>query len=167
MDRNLKISELSERFYAGQTSRVEERELADRLEEASAEDRTLLKGLSELRVSDDEIPVPEDLSRTIEQAVDRELGRRRSWMRLVASISSVAAAAVIIAAVALIMPADTYEPKDTFEDPALAYAETVRALEMVGENLGKGLAKAGNSMDRAGDMVSKTMESVQSKVNNK
>ena len=154
MDRNLKISELSERFYAGQTSSAEEGELADRLEEASVEDRTLLKGLSELRVSDDEIPV------------HREMGRRRSWMRLVASISSVAAAAVI-AAVALIMPVDTYEPKDTFEDPALAYAETVRALEMVGENLGKGLAKAGNSMDRAGDMVSKTMESVQSKVNNK
>ena len=166
MDRNLKISELSERFYAGQTSSAEERELADRLEEASAEDRTLLKGLSELRVSDDEIPVPEDLSRTIEQTVDRELGRRRSWMRLVASISSVAAAAVI-AAVALIMPVDTYEPKDTFEDPVLAYAETVKALEMVGVNLGKGLVKAGSSMDRAGDMVSKTMESVQSKVNKK
>ena len=57
MDRNLKISELSERFYAGQTSSAEEGELADRLEEASVEDRTLLKGLSELRVSDDEIPV--------------------------------------------------------------------------------------------------------------
>ena len=166
MDRNLKPCELSKRFYAGQTSRAEERELADRREEATAEDRTLLKGLSELRVSDDEIPVPEDLSRTIERTVDREFGRRRSRMRLVASISSVAAAAAI-AAIAFIMPADTYEPKDTFEDPALAYAETVRALEMVGVNLGKGLAKAGNSMDRAGDMVSKTMESVQSKVNNK
>lgn len=166
MDRNLKTSELSKRFYAGQTSRAEERELADRREEASAEDRTLLKGLSELRVSDDEIPVPEDLSRTIERTVDREFGRRRSRMRLRASLSSVAAAAAI-AAVALIMPVNTYEPKDTFEDPALAYAETVKALEMVGMNLGKGLAKAGNSMDRAGDMVSKTMESVQSKVNNK
>ena len=98
--------------------------------------------------------------------MDREFGRRRSRMRLVASLSSFAAAAAI-AAVALIMPVNTYEPKDTFEDPALAYAETVKALEMVGMNLGKGLAKAGNSMDRAGDMVSKTMESVQSKVNNK
>ena len=132
----------------------------------SEPEEILRKGLSQMRTADGDIPVPEDLGQMIERTVDHELGRRRSWMRLVASISSVAAAAVI-AAVALIMPVDTYEPKDTFEDPALAYAETVRALEMVGENLGKGLAKAGNSMDRAGDMVSKTMESVQSKVNNK
>lgn len=132
----------------------------------SEPEEILRKGLSQMRTADGDIPVPEDLGQMIERTVDHELGRRRSWMRLVASISSVAAAAAI-AAIAFIMPADTYEPKDTFEDPALAYAETVRALEMVGENLGKGLAKAGNSMDRAGDMVSKTMESVQSKVNNK
>lgn len=138
----------------------------DRNLKTSEPEEILRKGLSQMRTADGDIPVPEDLGQMIERTVDHELGRRRSWMRLVASISSVAAAAVI-AAVALIMPVDTYEPKDTFEDPALAYAETVRALEMVGENLGKGLAKAGNSMDRAGDMVSKTMESVQSKVNNK
>lgn len=138
----------------------------DRNLKTSEPEEILRKGLSQMRTADGDIPVPEDLGQMIERTVDHELGRRRSWMRLVASISSVAAAAVI-AAVALIMPVNTYEPKDTFEDPALAYAETVRALEMVGENLGKGLAKAGNSMDRAGDMVSKTMESVQSKVNNK
>lgn len=132
----------------------------------SEPDEILRKGLSQMRTADGDIPVPEDLGQMIERTVDRELGRRRSRMRLVASISSVAAAAVI-AAVALIMPADTYEPKDTFEDPALAYAETVRALEMVGVNLGKGLAKAGNSMDRAGSMVSETIETVNSKVNKK
>lgn len=132
----------------------------------SEPEEILRKGLSQMRTADGDIPVPEDLSQMIERTVDRELGRRRSRMRLVASISSVAAAAVI-AAVAFIMPADTYEPKDTFEDPALAYAETVRALEMVGVNLGKGLAKAGNSMDRAGSMVSETIETVNSKVNKK
>ena len=132
----------------------------------SEPEEILRKGLSQMRTADGDIPVPEDLGQMIERTVDRELGRRRSRMRLVASISSVAAAAAI-AAVALIMPADTYEPKDTFEDPALAYAETVRALEMVGVNLGKGLAKAGNSMDRAGSMVSETIETVNSKVNKK
>ncbi len=132
----------------------------------SEPEEILRKGLSQMRTADEDTPVPEDLSRMIGRTVDRELGRRRSRMRLVASISSVAAAAVI-AAVAFIMPADTYEPKDTFEDPALAYAETVRALEMVGVNLGKGLAKAGNSMDRAGSMVSETIETVNSKVNKK
>lgn len=132
----------------------------------SEPEEILRKGLSQMRTADGDIPVPEDLGQMIERMVDRELGRRRSRMRLVASISSVAAAAAI-AAIAFIMPADTYEPKDTFEDPALAYAETVRALEMVGVNLGKGLAKAGNSMDRAGSMVSETIETVNSKVNKK
>lgn len=132
----------------------------------SEPEEILRKGLSQMRTADGDIPVPEDLGQLIERTVDRELGRRRSRMRLVASISSVAAAAAI-AAIAFIMPADTYEPKDTFEDPALAYAETVKALEMVGVNLGKGLAKAGNSMDRAGSMVSETIETVNSKVNKK
>ena len=132
----------------------------------SEPEEILHKGLSQMRTADGDIPVPEDLGQMIERTVDHELGRRRSRMRLVASISSVAAAAAI-AAIAFIMPADTYEPKDTFEDPALAYAETVRALEMVGVNLGKGLAKAGNSMDRAGSMVSETIETVNSKVNKK
>lgn len=132
----------------------------------SEPEEILRKGLSQMRTADGDIPVPEDLGQMIERTVDRELGRRWSRMRLVASISSVAAAAAI-AAIAFIMPADTYEPKDTFEDPALAYAETVRALEMVRVNLGKGLAKAGNSMDRAGSMVSETIETVNSKVNKK
>lgn len=132
----------------------------------SEPEEILRKGLSQMRTADGDIPVPEDLGQMIERTVDRELGRRWSRMRLVASISSVAAAAAI-AAIAFIMPADTYEPKDTFEDPALAYAETVRALEKVRVNLGKGLAKAGNSMDRAGSMVSETIETVNSKVNKK
>lgn len=132
----------------------------------SEPEEILRKGLSQMRTADGDIPVPEDLGQMIERTVDLELGRRWSRMRLVASISSVAAAAAI-AAIAFIMPADTYEPKDTFEDPALAYAETVRALEMVRVNLGKGLAKAGNSMDRAGSMVSETIETVNSKVNKK
>ena len=53
-------------------------------------------------------------------------------MRLVASISSVAAAAAI-AAVALIVPVNSYEPQDTFDDPALACAEAVRGCQSIGD----------------------------------
>lgn len=66
----------------------------------SEPEEILRKGLSQMRVADEDIPVPEDLSRMIGRTVDRELSRRRGRMRLVASISSVAAAAAI-AAVAL------------------------------------------------------------------
>lgn len=131
----------------------------------SEPEEILRKGLSQMRTADRDIPVPEDLGQLIERTVDRELGRRRSRMRLVASISSVAAAAAI-AAIAFIMPADTYEPKDTFEDPALAYAETVRALEMVGVNLGKGLLRASEQMDKAEMTASRTLLSIQDVMKN-
>lgn len=131
----------------------------------SEPEEILRKGLSQMRTADGDIPVPEDLGQLIERTVDRELGRRRSRMRLVASISSVAAAAAI-AAIAFIMPADTYEPKDTFEDPALAYAETVRALEMVGVNLGKGLLRASEQMDKAEMTASRTLLSIQDVMKN-
>lgn len=131
----------------------------------SEPEEILRKGLSQMRTADGDISVPEDLGQLIERTVDRELGRRRSRMRLVASISSVAAAAAI-AAIAFIMPADTYEPKDTFEDPALAYAETVRALEMVGVNLGKGLLRASEQMDKAEMTASRTLLSIQDVMKN-
>lgn len=125
----------------------------------------LRKGLSQMRAADEDIPVPEDLSRMIGRTVDREFGRRRGRMRLVASISSVAAAAAI-AAVALIVPVNSYEPQDTFDDPALACAEAVRALEMVGVNFGKGLSQASAQMSMVEEMTSRTMASIQNVMNN-
>ena len=76
----------------------------------SEPEEILRKGLSQMRTADEDIPVPEDLSRMIGRTVDRELGRRRGRMRLVASISSVAAAAAI-AAVALIVPVHPSQPE--------------------------------------------------------
>lgn len=130
----------------------------------SEPEEILRKGLSQMRTADEDIPVPEDLSRMIGRTVDRELGRRRGRMRLVASISSVAAAA--IAAVALIVPVNGYEPQDTFDDPALACAEAVRALEMVGANFGKGLSQASAQMSRVEEMTSRTISSIQNVMNN-
>ena len=120
----------------------------------SEPEEILRKGLSQMQTADDDIPVPGDLSRMLEQTVDRELSRRRGRMRLVASISSVAAAAAI-AAVALIVPVNGYEPQDTFDDPALACAEAIKALEMVGANFGKGLSQATEQMNRAEEMTSR------------
>ena len=48
MGGNLKTSELLERFYAGQTSAAEEQELTGRLDEASAGDKALFRGLGPL-----------------------------------------------------------------------------------------------------------------------
>lgn len=112
----------------------------------SEPEEILRKGLSQMRTADEDIPVPEDLSRMIGRTVDRELGRRRGRMRLVASISSVAAAAAI-AAVALIVPVQPSQPEDTFDTPEEAYAAVIEAFGLIGQNIDRGLSYADNSID--------------------
>lgn len=147
MGRNLKTSELLERFYAGQTSATEEQELTGRLDEASAGDKALFRGLSGMRIPDENVPVPEDLYQMIERTVDRELGRRSGRMRLIASISAIGVAAAI-AAVAFLTPLHIEEPADTFDNPEEAYAAVVEALGLIGQNLGKGMSFAAGNIEK-------------------
>ena len=147
MGRNLKTSELLERFYAGQTSATEEQELTGRLDEASAGDKALFRGLSGMRIPDENVPVPEDLYQMIERTVDRELGRRSGRMRLIASISAIGVAAAI-AAVAFLTPLHIEEPADTFDNPEEAYAAVVEALGLIGQNLGKGMSFAAGNIGK-------------------
>lgn len=146
MGRNLKISELLERFYAGQTSAAEEQELTGRLDEASTGDKALFRGLSGMRIPDENVPVPEDLYQMIERTVDRELGRRSGRMRLIASVSAIGVAAAI-AAVAFLTPLHIEEPEDTFDNPEEAYAAVVEALGLIGQNLGKGMSFAAGNIE--------------------
>lgn len=147
MGRNLKTSELLERFYAGQTSAMEEQELTGRLDEASTGDKALFRGLSGMRIPDENVPVPEDLYQMIERTVDRELGRRSGRMRLIASVSAIGVAAAI-AAVAFLTPLHIEEPEDTFDNPEEAYAAVVEALGLIGQNLGKGMSFAAGNIEK-------------------
>ncbi len=147
MGGNLKISELLERFYAGQTSAMEEQELTGRLDEASTGDKALFRGLSGMRIPDENVPVPEDLYQMIERTVDRELGRRSGRMRLIASVSAIGVAAAI-AAVAFLTPLHIEEPEDTFDNPEEAYAAVVEALGLIGQNLGKGMSFAAGNIEK-------------------
>lgn len=119
----------------------------------------LRKGLSLMRAAGEDIPVPEDLPEIIGKTVDREFGRRRGRIRLIASVSSIAVAAAI-AAVALVVPVGGNVPQDTFDDPAVACAEAVKALEKVGAGLGKGFRQARNGIDRVEVMTAKAVSSV-------
>ena len=166
MGRNLKISELLERFYAGQTSAMEEQELTGRLDEASARDKALFRGLSGMRIPDENVSVPEDLSQMIERTVDRELGRRSGRMRLIASISAIGVAAAI-AAVAFLTPLHIEEPEDTFDNPEEAYAAVVEALGLIGQNLGKGMSFAAGNIRDAVRNTTDNLEDVMRKVNDK
>ena len=166
MGRNLKTSELLERFYAGQTSATEEQELTGRLDEASAGDKALFRGLSGMRIPDENVPVPEDLYQMIERTVDRELGRRSGRMRLIASISAIGVAAAI-AAVAFLTPPHIEEPAGTFDNPAEAYAAVVEALGLIGQNLGKGMSFAAGNIRDAVRNTTDNLEDVMRKVNDK
>lgn len=166
MGRNLKTSELLERFYAGQTSATEEQELTGRLDEASARDKALFRGLSGMRIPDENVSVPEDLSQMIERTVDRELGRRSGRMRLIASISAIGVAAAI-AAVAFLTPLHIEEPEDTFDNPEEAYAAVVEALGLIGQNLGKGMSFAAGNIRDAVRNTTDNLEDVMRKVNDK
>ena len=159
MGRNLKTSELLERFYAGQTSATEEQELTGRLDEASAGDKALFRGLSGMRIPDENVPVPEDLYQMIERTVDRELGRRSGRMRLIASISAIGVAAAI-AAVAFLTPLH-------FDNPEEAYAAVVEALGLIGQNLGKGMSFAAGNIRDAVRNTTDNLEDVMRKVNDK
>lgn len=166
MGRNLKTSELLERFYAGQTSATEEQELTGRLDEASARDKALFRGLSGMRIPDENVSVPEDLSQMIERTVDRELGRRSGRMRLIASISAIGVAAAI-AAVAFLTPLHIEEPADTFDNPEEAYAAVVEALGLIGQNLGKGMSFAAGNIRDAVRNTTDNLEDVMRKINDK
>lgn len=166
MGRNLKTSELLERFYAGQTSATEEQELTGRLDEASARDKALFRGLSGMRIPDENVSVPEDLSQMIERTVDRELGRRSGRMRLIASVSAIGVAAAI-AAVAFLTPLHIEEPEDTFDNPEEAYAAVVEALGLIGQNLGKGMSFAAGNIRDAVRNTTDNLEDVMRKVNDK
>lgn len=125
----------------------------------SEPEEILRKGLSQMRVADEDIPVPEDLSRMIGRTVNRELSRRRGRMRLVASISSVAAAAAI-AAVALIVPVQPSQPEDTFDTPEEAYAAVVEAFGLIGQNIGRSISCADNSMGNVRKSTEDNLKSV-------
>ena len=80
---------------------------------------------------DESITVPENLSARLIRCAKREVARKRLF-------TIAAAAAVVVLAVGLSLYRND-EPKDTFDDPYLAYAELERALAMVSEGMQKGI----------------------------
>ena len=70
-------------------------------------------------------------------APQRKAGRRILWT----SLAAAAAAAALIALPRLGGP----EPKDTFDDPRLAYAEVEKAFDLISQKMAAGLEKAGEA----------------------
>lgn len=84
---------------------------------------------------DESIPVPEDLSGKVQQAVR---GRTLRW----AVPTGVAAAIAVLLAVGLTR---NPEPKDTFDDPYLAYAEVEKVFSKISGTVAYGAGKISES----------------------
>ena len=92
----------------------------------------------------EDISVPEGLEKRISEKLTaraivaepapKKTGRRILW-------TAVAAAAVLAAVLAL-PSVGAREPKDTFDDPQLAYAQVEEAFQLIGQHMAKGLACA-------------------------
>jgi hypothetical protein len=91
---------------------------------------------------DESIPVPEELSGKVREAVqaaDRQAQRRR-W----ALPAGIAAAVAALVAVGLTLTWNP-EPKDTFDDPYLAYAEVEKVFSKISGAVAYGAEKVNES----------------------
>ena len=91
---------------------------------------------------DESIPVPEELSGKVREAVqaaDRQAQRRR-W----ALPAGIAAAVAVLVAVGLTLTWNP-EPKDTFDDPYLAYAEVEKVFSKISGAVAYGAEKVNES----------------------
>ena len=91
---------------------------------------------------DSSIPVPEELSGKVQEAVraaDRQAQRRR-WILP----SGIAAAVAVLIAVGLTLTRNP-EPQDTFDDPYLAYAEVERVFSKISGAVAYGAEKVNES----------------------
>ena len=92
---------------------------------------------------DESIPVPEELSGKVQEALARaDANARTRRLRWILPSTGIAAAAAILLAVGLTR---NPEPKDTFDDPYLAYAEVEKVFAKISGTVAYGAEKGSQS----------------------
>lgn len=87
---------------------------------------------------DETIDVPDDLTQKIHESLSRS-AKRRMWM------AGAAASVVLLAGLGFGIARWQNEPKDTFDDPYLAYAELEKAFAIMSDGIRKGVSMAEES----------------------
>jgi hypothetical protein len=85
---------------------------------------------------DESISVPEELSGRVQEAVSKADGTRRHRWALPAA--GIAAAVAVLVGIGLTREP---QPKDTFDDPYLAYAEVEKAFSKISGTVAYGASK--------------------------
>ena len=143
-----RIRKMLERFYQGETTLEEEKQLDDyfsstTVPEELLPDKELFQAFG---TSDDSITVPKDLNKKILETIDREERKELRTRRIsIFSLSGLAAGLLVMIAVYLFF-LRTDEPArlasqqwtDTYEDPMAAYEEAKRTLTYVSAKLNHG-----------------------------
>lgn len=81
--------------------------------------------------------------------------RRYLWLRGLVPATALAALAAV-----LLLPRRSPQPKDTFTDPKLAYAELTQALALFGEALQTGSADAATAFSELGQSLAEIQENL-------
>lgn len=144
-----RIAELLDKYYRGETTLEEERQLKSFFQQEEAPEELqadkdvflLYTGLVQQPVD-----LPEGLEERLSASIGRwqqESQRRRPWLRPSIRRWSIGIAASLLIAAGMGIYLQKSEPKqhDTFTNPALAYQETQRALQLFATALQKGEAQ--------------------------
>jgi hypothetical protein len=93
---------------------------------------------------DESIPVPEELSGKVQEAVSRadEAATRARRLRWTLPATGIAAAVAVLVTIGLTR---NPEPKDTFDDPYLAYAEVEKVFSRISGAVAYGAEKVNES----------------------
>lgn len=130
---------LLEKYYDGLSSAAEDRKLSELLErndlpEEFFEDSILITGLQAGRKIPEPSPV---LNSRIMAAVRESEKRTMAGKKRLYSLTSIAAGVLIIIGLWFVVDKSTVK-QDTFNDPQLAYNQTIETLYRVSANLNKG-----------------------------
>jgi hypothetical protein len=133
---------LLDKYYRGETSDDEEKELRAYFREGNiAPELEADRDIFEFYSGKGAIPAPsENFENAIISAIDRseEENPRRHVRRMLYTVTSSAAAILLLLASYFLFIRES-EPADTFSDPSLAYAETIRILYNVSSKLNNGI----------------------------
>jgi hypothetical protein len=156
------LNRLLEKYYKGESTEAEEEKLrrffsGENIPEGYDTEKAIFSYYDEANA----IPEPSyDFEARILDGIDRyEEGRRKFSIRrhLIPSLS--AAAGILLLAGSYFFFIHRSEPRDTFTDPQIAYAETMKILMNVSSQLNRG-AMALEPVGKMNQMTTKSFESI-------
>jgi hypothetical protein len=156
------LNRLLEKYYKGESTETEEEKLGrffsgENIPEGYDAEKAIFSYYNEANA----IPEPSyDFEARIIDGIDRyeEGGRKFSIPRhLIPSLS--AAAGILLLAGSYFFFVYRSEPRDTFTDPQIAYAETMKILMNVSSQLNRG-AMALEPVGKMNEMTTKSLESI-------